>query len=267
MGRYGLMPYLSFRKGNIMKFAEKIFERATVKGVADYLLYGMTPDRDARNYEARLNDADLAYEKAAKQYDEDGASVLLSAANELANEHASVYMELGLQAGFLLIADLFQIICRERNQAGYSMASDNYKTQEEQNPDTESDANLNAESTVDLDTGSDSDTDTDMASEFPHSVLQQIIRNRLDTALEDTLRKDRKYQKSKQTAKEKAGRLSEDMFTPEQWDLIDNALEESNASGSEYGRVAYHQGFFDALDIFKDIFIEEKNLSMKGKYK
>ena len=257
MGRYGLMPYLSFRKGNIMKFAEKIFERATVKGIADYLLYGMVPDRDDRNYEARLDDADLAYEKVAKQYDEDGASVLLSAANELANEHASVYMELGLQAGFLLIADLFQIICRERNQDGYSMASDNYKTQKEQNPDTESDVDLNAESTVDADTGSDSDTD--MASEFPHSVLQQIIRNRLDTALEDTLRKDRKYQKSKQTAKEKAGRLSEDMFTPEQWNLIDDALEESNASGSEYGRVAYQQGFFDALSFFKDIH------SMKGK--
>ena len=98
-----------------------------------------------------------------------------------------------------------------------------------------------------------------MASEFRHSVLQQIIRNRLDTALEDTLRKDRKYQNSKQKAKEKAGRLSEDMFTPEQWNLIDDALEESNASGSEYGRVAYQQGFFDALSFFKDIH------SMKGK--
>ncbi|MEZ3436460.1 MAG: hypothetical protein K1W34_17960 [Lachnospiraceae bacterium] len=57
----------------------------------------------------------------------------------------------------------------------------------------------NAESTV--------DTDTDMASEFRHSVLQQIIRNRLDTALEDTLRKDRKYQRAKQTAEEKTGKI------------------------------------------------------------
>lgn len=240
-----------FGKENRMKFAEKIFERATVKGIADYLLYGMVPDRDDRSYETRLDNADLAYEKVAKQYDEDGASILLSAANELANEHASVYMELGLQAGILLIADLFQNIWRERDQDGYRMASDNHRTQEEQNPDTKSDVDLNAESTV--------DADTDMASEFRHSVLQQIIRNRLDTALEDTLRKDRKYQKSKQTAKEKAGRLSEDMFTPEQWNLIDDAMEESNASGSEYGRVAYQQGFFDALSFFKDIH------SMKGK--
>ena len=241
MGRYGLCCTFLFGKESDMKFAEKIFERATVKGIADYLLYGMVPDRDDRNYETRLDDADLAYEKVAKQYDEDGASILLSAANELANEHASVYMELGLQAGILLIADLFQNIWRERDQDGYRMASDNHRTQEEQNPDTKSDVDLNAESTVDADTESDADADTDMASEFRHSVLQQIIRNRLDTALEDTLRKDRKYQNSKQKAKEKAGRLSEDMFTPEQWNLIDDALEESNASGSEYGRVAYQQ--------------------------
>lgn len=251
MGRYGLMLYLSFRKGNIMKFAEKIFERATVKGIADYLLYGMVPDRDDRSYEVRLDNADLAYEKVAKQYDEDGASVLLSAANELVNENASVYMELGLQAGFLLIADLFQIICRERNQAGYRMASDNHRTQEEQNPATESDVDPNAESTV--------DPDTDIASEFRHSVLQQIIRNRLDTALEDTLRKDRKYQRAKQTAEEKAGRLAKDMFTLEQWKLVEDALDDSNASGSEYRRVAYQQGLFDAFDIFKDILLQRRD--------
>ena len=79
-----------FGKENIMKFAEKIFERSTVKGVADYLLYGMVPDQDNRSYETRLDEADLAYEKVAKQYDEDGASMMLSAANELVN--ACVYM-------------------------------------------------------------------------------------------------------------------------------------------------------------------------------
>ena len=71
--------------------------------------------------------------------------------------------------------------------------------------------------------------------------------------MEDTLRKDREYQKSKKNAEAKADRLTEDMFTHEQWDLIDVALEESNASASEYGRVAYQQGFLDALDFFKDI--------------
>ena len=228
-----------------MKFAEKIFERATVKGVADYLLYGMVPDRDDRSYKTRLDDAEQAYEKIAKQYGEDGVSILLSAANEMVNENASVYMELGLQAGFLIIADLFQNICRERIQAVSSMGSDEHKVQKEQNADTVSD--------IDSDTASVETADTGIEPETRHEVLRQFIRNRLDTALEDTLRKDRKYQKSKQKAKAKAEKLTGDMFTHEQWSLIDDALEESNASASEYGRVAYQQGFLDALDFFKDI--------------
>lgn len=233
-----------------MKFAEKIFERATVKGVADYLLYGTIPDRDDRSYKARLDDAELAYENVAKQYGEDGVSILLSAANKMVNENASVYMELGLQAGILLLADLFQNICRERTQAVSSMGANEHKVQKEQGADTVPD--------IDENTASAEAADTGKKPEIPHTVLQQFIRSRLDTALEDTLRKDREYQKSKKNAEAKADRLTEDMFTHEQWELIDDALEEGNASASEYGRVAYQQGFLDALDFFRDI------RSMKG---
>lgn len=249
-GRHDLCYAFLFGKEKIMKFAERIFERATVKGLADYLLYGMVPDKEDRSYETRLDDADLIYEKVAKQYGEDGASVLLSAANELVNENASVYMELGLQAGILLLANLFQNICRERNQAVSSTDSNGHKIQKEQNADTVSD--------IDSDTASAKTADTGKKPEIRHTVLQQFIRNRLDTALEDTLRKDREYQKSKKNAEAKADKLTEDMFTHEQWNLIDDALEESNASASEYGRVAYQQGFLDALDFFRDIH------SMKG---
>ncbi|GFI49440.1 hypothetical protein IMSAGC020_00640 [Lachnospiraceae bacterium] len=234
-----------------MNFAEKIFERATVKGIADYLLYGMIPDRDDRSYETRLDDADLAYEKAAKQYDENGASVLLSAANELVNENANVYMELGLQAGFLLAADLFRNICREKNPTINSKVSNGYKAQEEQNLDAKSDEEPDIEF--------DRDSDADMESEIQRTVLQQFIRNRLDTALEDALRKDQKYQKSKEKAEEKTDRLTKSTFTSEQWELINDALEDSNASASEYGRAAYQQGFFDAIDFFKDIRLQRRD--------
>ncbi len=244
-GRHDLRCVFLFGKEKIMKFAERIFERATVKGVANYLLYGMVPDKDDRSYETRLDDADLIYEKVAKQYGEDGASVLLSVANELVNENASVYMELGLQAGFLIIADLFQNICKESNQTEGGMGSNAHKIQKEQNADTVSD--------IDSDTASAKTADTGKESKIRHTVLQQFIRNRLDTALEDTLRKDREYQKSKKNAEAKADKLAEDMFTHEQWEMIDDALEESNASASEYGRAAYQQGLFDALDFFRDI--------------
>lgn len=37
-----------------MKFTEEIFKRATIRGVADYLLFGLAPDEDNRDYETRL---------------------------------------------------------------------------------------------------------------------------------------------------------------------------------------------------------------------
>lgn len=213
-----------------MRFAEKIFERATIKGIADYLLYGTIPEREERDYESRLDAADLAYERVAKHYDEDGASVLLSAANELVNENACVYMELGLQAGFLLLTDMFQNIQREKGCPADNQNACNKDGLKTAYPETKEN------------TGK--------------SVLQQFIRNRLDTALEETLRKDRKYQETKLDAQEKAGKLNEKMFTPEQWELVEDALEESNASASEYGRAAYQQGLMDTLDFLADVLLQ-----------
>ena len=33
------------------------------------------------------------------------------------------------------------------------------------------------------------------------------------------------------------------------WDIIDNALTATNERSSEYGRVAYRQGFMDAIQL------------------
>lgn len=40
-----------------MKFTGQIFERATIQGLTDYLLYGQTPGKEVRDYETRLGDA------------------------------------------------------------------------------------------------------------------------------------------------------------------------------------------------------------------
>ena len=90
-----------WRKGITMKFTGEIFEKATIRGVADYLLYGLAPNHDERDYETRLDDSYKEFEDVALQYDKDGASDLLSLANAMTCENACVYMELGLQAGIL----------------------------------------------------------------------------------------------------------------------------------------------------------------------
>ena len=41
-------------------YIEKIFERATIRGIADYLLFGSGPEEDNRSYEERLEELILS---------------------------------------------------------------------------------------------------------------------------------------------------------------------------------------------------------------
>ena len=91
-------------------FVDKIFERATIRGVADYLLFGLGPDEDDRSYEERLDEPYMRFEKAVEKYDKSKTSELLDLCNEVSSETASVYMEIGLQAGILLMMDMIKNI-------------------------------------------------------------------------------------------------------------------------------------------------------------
>ncbi len=95
-------------------FVDKIFERATIQGIADYLLFGMGPDQDNRSYEERLDEPYMRFEKAVEKYDKSKTSELLDLCNEVSSETASVYMEIGLQVGILLISDMIKNKSREK---------------------------------------------------------------------------------------------------------------------------------------------------------
>ena len=95
---------------------DKIFERATIRGIADYLLFGLGPDKDDRSYEERLDEPYLRFEKAVEKYDKSKSSELLDLCNEVSSETASVYMEIGLQAGILLMADVVKNFSREKSK-------------------------------------------------------------------------------------------------------------------------------------------------------
>ena len=89
-------------------YIEKIFERATIRGIADYLLFGSGPDEDNRSYEERLEEPYLRFEKAVAKYDKNPTSELLDLSNEVTSETASVYMEIGIQVGGLLMMDVIK---------------------------------------------------------------------------------------------------------------------------------------------------------------
>lgn len=91
-----------------MGYMNEIFEKVSIRGVADYLLFGLTPDKECRDYEERIEKISLEYEEVVARYDREASSDLLDVANAMTSEIASVYMEIGIQAGILLIKDMFQ---------------------------------------------------------------------------------------------------------------------------------------------------------------
>ena len=86
-----------------MKFTEEIFKRATIRGVADYLLLGLAPDEDNRDYETRLDDTYDEFEKLALQCEKEKQFELLNLENAMTSEAASVYTEIGLQVGIMVM--------------------------------------------------------------------------------------------------------------------------------------------------------------------
>lgn len=99
-------------------YVDKIFERATIRGIADYLLFGLGPDEDDQSYEERLDEPYMRFEKAVEKYDKSKTSELLDLCNEVSSETASVYMEIGLQAGILLMADMIKNISGKEQKEG-----------------------------------------------------------------------------------------------------------------------------------------------------
>ena len=90
-----------------------IFERATIRGIADYLLFGIGPDEDNRSYEERLEEPFRRFEKAVAKYDKSPTSELLDLSNEVTSEVASVYMEIGMQVGVKLVIDVMKNMSAE----------------------------------------------------------------------------------------------------------------------------------------------------------
>ena len=74
---------------------------------------GNGPDDDDRNYEERMEEIYLRFEKAVSKYDPNPNSELLDLCNELTSETASVYMEIGLQAGMLLREDMVKNVRKD----------------------------------------------------------------------------------------------------------------------------------------------------------
>ena len=194
---------------------EKIFERATIRGVADYLLFGIGPNEESRSYEERLNDLYIKFEKAVKKYDNSPTSELLDLSNEISSETASVYTEIGLQAGMLLMKDIVKNI----NKVKEMPISDFENGKVE----------LNINSTL----------------------LVEMYKERVEGTLDKVLQEDKCYQKIEKEMRRRIEEIDKLGLGKEEWRIIDGALLATNERCVEYGKVAYRQGFLDAISLIK----------------
>ena len=194
---------------------EKIFERATIRGVTDYLLFGLGPDEDNRSYEERLDDLYIKFEKAVNKYDNNPTSELLDLSNELSSETASVYAEIGLQAGILLMKDMVKNIGIQKETSIPDFVNG------------EDEFNANA------------------------TLLEGMYKERVENALEEVLQKDERYQKISKETRKKIEEIDKLGLGKEEWLIIDRALSATNERCAEYGRVSYRQGFLDAVRLLK----------------
>ena len=196
-----------------MSLIKGIFERATIRGIADYLLFGLGPDEDNRDYEERLEEPYLRFEKAVAKYDKNPNSELLELSNEITSETASVYTEIGLQVGMLLMKEMAENVGRERQ--------DKTKAGEEH----------------------------PVVSKANKTLLEGLYKERVEQALQDVLEKDEKYRQVNEMTKQKIKEIDKIELSQGEWKIIDRALSATNERSSEYGRVAYRQGFLDALSL------------------
>lgn len=192
-----------------------IFEKATIRGIVDYLLFGLGPDEDNRSYEERLEEPYLRFEKAVAKYDKEPNSELLDLSNEITSETASVYTEIGLQVGILLMKDMLENVGRERQ--------DEAKVSDE-NP---------------------------VVSNANKTLLEGLYKERVEHALKDILEKDEKYRQVNEMTKQRVKEIDKIEFSQGEWEIIDRALSATNERSAEYGRVAYRQGFLDAVSLLK----------------
>lgn len=194
-----------------MGYIHGILEKATIRGIADYMLFGLGPDEDTRTYEERLDDLYDKFDEAVKKYDPNTTSELLNLSNEITSETASVYTEIGLQIGMLLALDMVNNIRREK----------------------------------DLISGN---VEVDQKAE---ELMLKLYQMQAGSSLQKTLTNDKEYQKTEQEIRKCTEKLKSELGGEVKAAVMQELFEKLDCKLKIYGKAAYSQGFHDSIHFFK----------------
>lgn len=200
-----------------MKFTDEIFKRASIRGVADYLLFGLAPNEDTRDYETRLDDTYEEFEKLALQCEKEKQFELLNRANAMSSEAASVYTEIGMQVGIMLMADMAQNTGKGNRRVVFH---NNMESGEKRMGGIKELLKLAADS----------------------------MKNR---TLNELLESDTEYQKRFKEEKEALKAVDELDLSEEQRDIVDTLIARKDEAEYDYHVNTYMAGMLDAYEILK----------------
>lgn len=200
-----------------MKFTEEIFKRASIRGVADYLLFGLAPNEDTRDYETRLDDTYEEFEKLALQCEKEKQFELLNLANAMSSEAASVYTEIGMQVGIMLMADMAQNTDKGNKRVVFHH---NMKSGEKRMGEIKELLKLAADS-------------------MKNRTLYELLEN------------DTEYQKRFKEEKDALKAVDELELSEEQRDIVDTLIARKDEVEYDYHVNTYMAGMLDAYEILK----------------
>ncbi len=86
------------------------------------------------------------------------------------------------------------------------------------------------------------------------SILKMLFEMRINGALEEFVKQDSVYQMLTTEARRQEKEIENLKLSREQWIVIDNILSAYNSRVARYGKLAYNQGFYDALNLMKEMY-------------
>lgn len=81
------------------------------------------------------------------------------------------------------------------------------------------------------------------------SILNQICKHRLSTALEESLKNDKEYQEEENKLSDAILEMDSLDLPHKHWNIIDKVFSSHNAVNAKYGEKAYMQGIQDTLEL------------------
>lgn len=198
-----------------------VLKRSKFSNILSYLIYA-TGENEAmvesydntidESYETFFKDIENLYTDADREDNN-----LFDIISEFACVHDDIYFEAGMLVGFQLYKELND---RFEHHADKDITAILEKRKQLFNTDHEA-----------------------------SSALESFCMHRMNTALEESIRKDKSYQKKDEEIHKAIMRIDKIGLTHSQWKTVDRALSASNARNSEYGEKAYMQGFKDVVSL------------------